>query len=148
MSKVKIPSPTKVQSRARIWCFTINNPDEKDESHLSHQNFLNGVKSLHWQIEEGKNRTPHIQGVIQFKSQINFKNVKNKLPNAHIEICKNFIASKHYCQKEEGRISGPFIFPSKRKITHEEMRTAFYEWLIEEKFLPSYALPIDRKEEE
>ncbi len=110
----------KVQSRARIWCFTINNPDEKEESHLSHQNFLSDIKSLTWQVEEGKEKTPHIQGVIQFKNQINFKQVKNKLPTAHIEICRNFPASKIYCQKEEGRIRGPFFHPSNKPLTDKD----------------------------
>ncbi len=115
MSKVKSPVVPKVQTRARIWCFTINNPDEKDESHLSQEKFLRGIKSLTWQIEEGEKNTPHIQGVVQFKNQMTFDTMKKKFPGAHIEVCKNFNASKHYCQKEEGRISGPYFHPQKAK---------------------------------
>ncbi len=115
MSKANSKSVAKAPSRARIWCFTINNPDEKDESHLSQEKFLSGIRSMVWQIEEGESKTPHIQGVIQFKNQINFQTVKNKMPKAHLEVCKNFMASKHYCQKDDGRIRGPYIYPEKRK---------------------------------
>ncbi len=122
MSKVKNMGGAKVSSRARIWTFTINNPDEKDESHLSHEKFLSGTKSLIWQIEEGEKKTPHIQGVVQMKNQVTFETMKKKLPGAHLEVCRNFLASKHYCQKEEGRISGPFIYPDlKRKMTSREI---------------------------
>ncbi len=122
MSRAKIKGGGKIQSRARIWCFTINNPNEKEESHLTHQNFLEKVKSIYWQVEEGKENTPHIQGVVQFKSQITFDQIKKKLPTAHIEICRNFPASKTYCQKEEGRIRGPFSYPGAiKKLSAKEI---------------------------
>lgn len=130
MSKEKNKSVSKVATRARIWCFTINNPDEKDESHLSQENFLIGVKNLIWQLEEGEQKTPHIQGVIQLKNQMTFSVIKKKLPDgAHIEICKNFNASKHYCQKIEGRIRGPFIYPVPINLTDREISMYIREYL-------------------
>ncbi len=120
MSLAKKPVVKKVALRARIWCFTINNPTAEEESHLSHVNFLSEIKSCVWQMEEGKNNTPHIQGVIQFKNQITFGQIKKKLPTAHLEVCKNFPASKLYCQKDDGRLNGPFIYPGpKKKLTRE-----------------------------
>ncbi len=115
MSDPKIKRGRKVATRARIWCFTLNNPDEKEESQLSHENFLSGCKQLIWQVEEGEKKTPHIQGVVQMKNQVTFETMKKKLPGAHLEVCKNFNASKHYCQKDDGRIRGPFLYPGKRK---------------------------------
>ncbi len=123
MSRAKKEGPSKVPSRARIWTFTINNPDEKMESHLSHPKFLSSVQTMTWQMEEGEEKnTPHIQGVVQFKNQMSFEVVKKKLPNAHIEICRNFPASKIYCTKEAGRLKGPFSYPVKRqKLTSDEI---------------------------
>lgn len=122
MSQVKKKVVPKVPSRGRIWCFTINNPDEKEQSHLSHPNFLENVKSLIWQLEVGEKNTPHIQGVVQFNNQILFAQVKKKLPTAHIEICRNFPASKSYCQKKSGRLEGPFIYPGPvKKLTSREI---------------------------
>ncbi len=130
MSKDKISTKSKIKSRARIWTFTINNPEEKDESHLSHEKLLNGTKSMIWQIEEGEKKTPHIQGVIQMKNQVTFETMQKKLPpGTHIEICRNFNASKHYCQKEDGRIRGPFKYPVVRRLTEKEMSKTVREWL-------------------
>lgn len=130
MSKVKNPAVKKIGTRARIWTFTINNPDEKEESHISHEKFLNGIKSMVWQIEEGEKKTPHIQGVVQMKNQVTFETMKKKLPEgAHIEVCRNFNASKHYCQKDSGRIRGPYIWPVVRKLTEKEIVKSVREWL-------------------
>ncbi len=139
MSKVKEPVKRKVATRARIWCFTINNPDEKDESQLSQEKFLSGIKSMVWQIEEGEKKTPHIQGVMQLKNQMTFDTIKKKLPGAHIEVCKNFNASKHYCQKDEGRIKGPFIYPEKDKKMTEKEISLYWKRI----FIPGY---IDRSD--
>ncbi len=124
MSLPKIKIKPKVQSRARIWCFTINNPDQKIKSHLTHHIFLNQIKTIVWQIEEGKEKTPHIQGVLQFNNQHTFSQVREMLPKAHIEICKNFLGSKIYCQKKEGRISGPTIYPPVRNRKLNEFEIA------------------------
>ncbi len=109
-------------TRARIWCFTINNFDEKDQAHLTQTKFQNGAKYVCWQIEEGKNEVPHIQGVVQFKSQKSFKTLKKEMPRAHLEVCRNLEASKIYCQKKDTRIDGPFIYPNpKKKMTIKEI---------------------------
>ncbi len=56
--------------------------------------------------------------------------MKKKLPDgAHIEICRNFNASKHYCQKEEGRIRGPFKWPVAKKLHDKEIGQVVKEWL-------------------
>ncbi len=83
-----------------------------------------------WQIEEGEKKTPHIQGVIQMKNQVTFETMQKKLPpGTHIEICRNFNASKHYCQKEDGRIRGPFKYPVVKRLTEKEMSKTVREWL-------------------
>ncbi len=121
----------KVPTRARIWCFTINNPDEKEESQLSHEKFLGEIKSIIWQVEEGKEKTPHIQGVIQFKNQITFGQIKKKLPTAHLEVCRNFAASKLYCQKDEGRLRGPYLYPlARKKVSEKEISLYWKKELI------------------
>ncbi len=130
MSKEKNKSTPKVGSRARIWTFTINNPDEKEESHLSQSKFLNGTRSMIWQIEEGEKKTPHIQGVIQMKNQVTFATMQKKLPpGTHIEVCRNFNASKHYCQKDDGRIRGPYIYPVVKKLTEKQITQTVRDWL-------------------
>lgn len=73
-------SSPKKQSRARIWCFTINNYTEKDENHLLSY-FKKYAKKYVFQEEEEK--TKHYQGVVQFNSQKTFTHVK-KFMKRHI----------------------------------------------------------------
>ncbi len=121
----------KVGTRARIWCYTINNPKDEQESQLSHPKFLSNVKSSIHQLEEGENLTPHIQGVIQFKNQMTFDQVKKKLPLAHIEVCRNFIAAKLYCQKASGRLKLPVVYPAPReKLSDKEIALYWKKELI------------------
>lgn len=113
VSLVSIAGNTKKQRlRSRIYCFTLNNPGEHgfiDMSHLSHIFDALGAKSYVYQLEEGDNKTPHLQGVVQFQNQIEFNSVKQIHNAIHWEICKNFKASITYCSKAEGRIEGPWI---------------------------------------
>ncbi len=51
--------------------------------------------------KEGKDKTPHLQGVVTFKKTCRFKKVKELLgEEAHIEKCKSWDASAKYCRKE------------------------------------------------
>lgn len=82
-------------TRGRAWCFTINNFTDQDVAL---------VKSLEGDcvcgIEKGKNGTPHLQGVIRFANARTFSAVKKLLSTAHIEQCKNWLASRNYCSKD------------------------------------------------
>jgi len=55
------------------------------------------------QDEIGDEGTPHIQGVVRFKLQKDLAAVKLALPRAHLEICRDYEASKEYCAKLDTR---------------------------------------------
>lgn len=92
-------------SRARHWCFTINNPTDSDAELLSALECV----YLVYQKEVGEDGTPHFQGIVGFDKQLRFNAVKSLLPRAHLEIARNVPASIEYCRKEEGRLDGPWI---------------------------------------
>lgn len=97
---------TKSSSRSRRYMYTINNPTSED---LTHINVLcKKAKVSVYQLEVGDEGTEHYQGYIEFKNALTFASMKKKLPRAHIEICRNAEASIAYCQKEEGRVDGPW----------------------------------------
>lgn len=102
----------KSRVRSRIYCFTLNNPEENgftNLSHLSHIFDALGAKSYIYQLEEGdEKKTPHLQGVVQFQNQLEFSTVKQIHNAIHWEVCKNFKASINYCSKAIGRIEGPW----------------------------------------
>lgn len=92
-----MPSP-----RARAYCFTKNNPEEPlDEEEL-------GCSYLLYQLEVGEEGTPHFQGLVYFSTQIAITSVIALMPGCHITVCIDLEASIKYCQKEEGRLEGPY----------------------------------------
>lgn len=89
-------------SRARAWCFTINNPKDKPS--------LEGkCKYAVFQLEQGENGTAHYQGYIEFKTMKSLKQVKQIVGvRSHVEIRKGTRQqARDYCMKEEGQLEPP-----------------------------------------
>lgn len=87
------------------WCFTLNNPEEKEEIELLH----NSSKYV-YQLEEGDDeKTPHYQGVVKLKKRMRLTEIKKLIPRAHFEKARSWKHSVEYCQKEEGRLEGPWV---------------------------------------
>lgn len=88
------------RKKSRNWCFTLNNYEQKDiDSLLSKKSEFGFV----FQQEEGKEGTPHLQGLIELKMAVAFSWVKKLIPRAHWEICRNKLAARQYCAKEDTR---------------------------------------------
>lgn len=87
--------------RSRKYCFTINNYTvEEKEKVLSHLN----EESKCWIVgyEIGKEGTPHIQGFVEYKNQVDFNKLKKIMPRAHIEVAKGTLRQNiDYCSKEK-----------------------------------------------
>jgi len=96
-------------SRARGWCFTLNNPSEKEGVEMSPQNYIDvyqnmpNVAYIVVGDEVAKTGTPHHQGYVYFKNPVRFDTVKEYLPKGcHIEQARG--TSKQasvYCKKEK-----------------------------------------------
>lgn len=92
--------PTK--ARARAWMLTINNPTDDDKKML-----MTGPEQYAiWQIEEGKEKTQHIQAFVYYKNPVLFP--KKRYPRAHIEKARSIENSIKYCCKEDTRKEGPW----------------------------------------
>jgi len=100
----------KPRSRARNYCFTLNNPTEA-ENPLDWK-----CKYIVYQLERGENGTEHYQGFIQFENQVSFSSMKAINERAHWEVARCVSASIDYCQKEDTRIAGPW---TKGKLPRE-----------------------------
>lgn len=86
-------------TRSRYWCFTLNNYTEEDITNITILRC-----DYVFQEEKGENGTPHLQGILMFKNACSFRSVKKKIPRAHIERCKNKLASIKYCSKPDTRV--------------------------------------------
>lgn len=88
---------------ARSWCFTINNPTPEDCPDKW------DCKYVVWQLEKGKEETPHYQGYVEFKDVKRLAAVKKINGRAHWENRKGPQEKAiEYCRKEEGRLDGPW----------------------------------------
>ncbi len=96
---------TKIQrNRARTWCFTLNNYTENDIVSLSHTKWEElEITKYVFQQEIGKEKTKHLQGVVQFKNQISFTTLKEFHNKIRWSKCKNLQASIKYCSKQDTR---------------------------------------------
>lgn len=95
-------------SKAKHWCFTLNNPDV-DEIQLGSILDRGGVTYAVYQLETGQNGTPHFQGYAVFTDRKSLVQVRSILPNAHWEVCKGTPKqNRDYCTKPDGRIGADF----------------------------------------
>lgn len=93
---------TKGSKASRLWCITINNPNDLDIFVLEQQ------ERYIYQIETGETGTDHIQGYVEYTNPRRFETMKKKFPRAHLEMARNRENAIAYCQKKETRKKGPF----------------------------------------
>lgn len=95
-------------SRAKHWCFTINNPElEADKKVLEE---VTDMLYCVFQLERGDEETLHLQGVIGFTKQKWFNTVKTIHARAHWEVARHVPKAIAYCRKEETRVDGPWEY--------------------------------------
>jgi len=99
------------RSRARAYCFTVNNPSE-DEVLVPQSWDVASYNYLVYQLEEGAEGTRHLQGYVQFTNPKDFDTFCKWFPRRpHVEVAKGTAKqNRKYCTKSEGRIDGPWEF--------------------------------------
>ena len=104
------------QSRARAYCFTINNWNDTDADQLQQLCNSDKVKYFIGGKETGEEGTPHIQGYVMFKTPTAFSTVKGFLSRAHIEVARGTPEENiAYCSKD-----GNYIEHGDRPMTQEK----------------------------
>ena len=110
MDLVAPPAPPARRPRAQSpeakhWCFTYNNPTMYPDEMIEELEDL-GVTYAVFQLEEGKNGTPHYQGYVAFKTKKRLTAIEHLLRGAgHWEISRGSpTQNREYCTKDDGRI--------------------------------------------
>jgi len=81
---------------ARAWCFTLNNPLEVRPSYIEDKH-----NYLIYQLEQGEQGTPHIQGYVQLKKPARLSAMVKWLPKAHFTQSRGTPQENTvYCSKE------------------------------------------------
>jgi len=89
----------------RWWFFTWNNPEHPgDKKKL----LKSGYKYLKFQLERGKEGTPHYQGVLYVDSPISCRALMRRNNFSYLAPVKSIKGAVDYCGKEDSRIEGPW----------------------------------------
>lgn len=87
-----------LMSKARNWCFTINNYTEDDLKSIPDWD----CKAVAFSQETGESGTPHLQGFVCFQNAVRLSTMKLLHPRAHWEIMRGSIQdNERYCSKQE-----------------------------------------------
>lgn len=93
-------------SRAKHWCFTLNNPETWPIDFTGY-----AVSYAVHQREHGSTGTPHLQGYVEFVKRVRLSQVRQIIPGAHWEKRQGpRDNARLYCMKEEGRLEGPWEY--------------------------------------
>jgi hypothetical protein len=97
-----------VNSRAKHWCFTLNNYTDDNIAVLrllvqNNNNNDNDTKVTHvvfgYEVAPGTN-TPHLQGFISFDKKLRRNQVLRIIPQCHLTPAQRIHASIEYCKKD------------------------------------------------
>jgi len=111
-------SRTNFIMQARCWCFTINFKYRDDYEAIDPSEWPGCVVAV-YQYEVGDNGTEHYQGYVNFNRPMRMAAVKKLSGMRRARLAKRVgtkLQNLVYCTKEEGRLDGPFYFPSKEKV--------------------------------
>lgn len=106
---------SRLDSRARCWCFTLNNYEQKDAERLAELD----CKYIVFGYEVGESGTKHLQGYVEFTHGKTLSAVKKYTgcPSIHLETRKGTPEqAATYCKKDKN-------FTEKGIISHQGKRT-------------------------
>lgn len=95
---------------SRNWCFTINNPQAND---YPEQWPLENIKTIIYQVEQGEEETPHLQGYLEITTARQLSWLKQLNRRAHWERRRGTRSQAIlYCTKPESRLVRPRLWTS------------------------------------
>jgi hypothetical protein len=89
---------TFVMSRARHWCFTLNNFTPADEARIA--GLADEVSYVIYGRETGASGTPHLQGFVSFRSRVRLASAVALVGQAHFSVARNIDQAIEYCKKD------------------------------------------------
>lgn len=90
-------------SRARNWCFTLNNFNDADVLRMQELQNRGNVDYFIAGRETGASGTPHLQGFLRLSSRLRLRQVSEMLGGrVHLEITRGTLQeAAEYCKKED-----------------------------------------------
>lgn len=120
-------------SRARRWCFTLNNPTDDEVQAICDYGQLPSVEYLVFGREVAPSTgTPHLQGYVCFRSQLRLSAVKREFNGrAHYQVSRGSPEeNRAYCTKEDREHFIEYgVLPQAQG--HRSELTSAREWILE-----------------
>lgn len=126
-------------SRAKYWCFTLNNYTQEDMDRF--RQFRDAISYIIYNKEVGDQGTLHLQGFISMKIRKRMTQMKALMPKAHLEVKQGSVAEAvHYCMKPvpecmckhcvkaRPQVADFTIFGVVPKEAYEAMRDKWEDW--------------------
>lgn len=89
---------------AALWVFTLNNPTDNQIP----ATWKDKCKYITWQLEQGANGTPHLQGALSLLKPARLSGMKKLNAECHWEVTRSEGKALDYVHKEETRLEGPW----------------------------------------
>jgi len=87
-------------SRAKFWCFTLNNYTVENEDRIRSAFTAGGINYIVYGKEVGSSGTPHLQGFCAFETRKRLAGCVSSLGQAHWTVCRKIPAAIEYCKKD------------------------------------------------
>lgn len=88
-------------SRAKYWCFTVNNPTTDERAKIVALEDDDVVEYLVFGNEVGESGTPHLQGFVAYGTRVRLTQVKQSVSErGHFEVAKFPEKAAEYCKKD------------------------------------------------
>lgn len=85
-------------SRAKHWCFTLNNYTDNDIERITNNAYL--VDYIIFGREVGQSGTPHLQGFVSFPTRVRLNNCVETIGQAHFTVARSVDHAIQYCKKD------------------------------------------------
>jgi Putative viral replication protein len=85
-------------SRARHWCFTLNNYQAEDLARL--ETLSTDLDYLIYGKEVASSGTPHLQGFVSFRTRVRRATAIERVGQAHFTVARKIDEAIEYCKKE------------------------------------------------
>lgn len=85
-------------SRAKHWCFTLNNYTDNDIERITNNAYL--VDYIIFGREVGQSGTPHLQGFVSFPNRVRLNNCVETIGQAHFTVARSVDHAIQYCKKD------------------------------------------------
>lgn len=90
--------PLTDMSRAKHWCFTLNNYTQENVDRIIDNSDL--FDYIVFGREIGDSGTPHLQGFVSFPNRVRRTHCVEKIGQAHFTVARNIDNSIQYCKKD------------------------------------------------